>query len=71
MLSSMLGLRDVKDTLRRFADTQVRAIAGIAFMLMAMAAIEYDELIAPKVGWISDAWTVAGDLSRKITSFTL
>jgi hypothetical protein len=67
----MLGLRDVKDTLRRFADTQVGALAGIAFMFMAMAAIEYDEMIAPKVGWISDAWTVAGDFSRKITSFTL
>jgi hypothetical protein len=71
MLGSMLGLRDVKDTLRRFANTQVGALAGIAFMFMAMAAIEYDELIAPNVSWISDAWTVAGDFSRKITSFTL
>ncbi len=71
MLGSMFGLGGVKERLRRFADAQVNAIAGIAFMLMAMAAIEYDELIAPKVGWISDAWAVAGDLGRKITSFSL
>jgi hypothetical protein len=40
-------------------------VAGLAFMLLASAAIQYDEIIAPK---LSAGWSgVADELTRKIT----
>jgi hypothetical protein len=41
-------------------------------MLMAMAAIQYDEQIAQEVNRLSDGWTsVATDFSRWLASLTL
>lgn len=63
---------DMKTTLRSLCDTQVRLWAGMAFMALAMAAIQYDEIIAPSVGRISDAFSSAtSDLGRTLASFTL
>jgi hypothetical protein len=48
------------------------ALAGVAFICLAMAAIQYDETIAPQVERISDGWSnAATGVSRKLTSFTL
>lgn len=63
---------DLKQSARRIVDAQWRAMAGLAFMCLAMAAIQYDEIIAPKVERLSDGWsTAATDLGRKLSSFTL
>jgi hypothetical protein len=65
-------LTDFRATLRRFADGQTRLWAGLAFMVIAMAAIQYDEFVAPEMTRVADAWgTVATDFSRKLASFTL
>lgn len=63
---------DLKLGARRAFDTQWRAMAGLAFMCLAMAAIQYDEIIAPEVARLSDGWSsVATDLGRKLSGFTL
>jgi hypothetical protein len=63
---------DVKATLRRLGDAQLRLWAGMAFMVLAMASIQYDENIAPGVTRISDAWnSAATDLGRSLAGFTL
>ena len=62
----------MRQTLLKLYETQFRMWAGLAFMLAAMAAIEYDEIIAPEMNRISDAWgSVATDFSRRLASFTL
>jgi hypothetical protein len=62
----------VKATFRSLCDTQFRLWAGMAFMTLAMASIQYDENIAPSVGRISDAWSSATtDLGRSLAGFTL
>jgi hypothetical protein len=67
-----LDLNDIRESVRSAFDTQVRVWAGIAFMLMAMAAIQYDEIVAPKVHGLSDGiGSVATDMSRRLASFTL
>ncbi len=63
---------EVKGALRELCDAQFRLWAGMAFMVLAMASIQYDEVIAPGVGRISNAWTSATtDLGRSIAGFTL
>jgi hypothetical protein len=63
---------DLKATLRSLGDKQLRLWAGMAFMALAMASIQYDENIAPSVGRISDAWSSATtDLGRSLAGFTL
>lgn len=65
-------INDLKATLRSLGNTQFRLWAGMAFMVLAMASIQYDEIIAPGVGRISDAWNSAtSDLGRTLASFTL
>lgn len=63
---------DLKATLQSLFDRQFRLWAGMAFMALAMASIQYDENIAPSVGRITDAWSSAtSDLGRTLASFTL
>jgi hypothetical protein len=63
---------DLKATLRSLFDAQFRLWAGMAFVVLAMASIQYDERIAPGVDRISDAWNSAtSDLGRTLASFTL
>lgn len=65
-------VHELQTTLRGLLDTQLRLWAGMAFMVLAMASIQYDEIIAPGVGRISDAWNSAtSDLGRTLASFTL
>ncbi len=68
----MMALFDMKQSLRGASAFVFHAGASAAFMLMAMFAIQYDELIAPEMHRVSDAWgSVATDLGRKLASFAL
>jgi uncharacterized membrane protein len=72
MFGYAIDLGEVRRILRGVLDAQWRTFAGLVFMALAMAAIEYDEFIAPEVSRISDGWsTVATDFSRRLASFTL
>jgi hypothetical protein len=63
---------DLKATLRSLGDRQLRLWAGMAFMALALISIQYDEIIAPGVGRISDAWNSAtADLGRSLAGLTL
>lgn len=67
-----VDLNETRGAIRQFVDTQVRLWAGFAFMALAMLAIQYDEVVAPEVHRLSDGFSsVATDMSRKLTSFTL
>jgi len=49
-----------------------RGLAGLAFMVVAMAAIQYDERIAPEVTRLNHSLDgVTADLRTKLASFTL
>jgi hypothetical protein len=71
MFSYLIDFSDVKRRLKRLFDAHWRGLAGVAFMALAMAAIEYDEIIAPEVNRLSDGWSTVADFSRRLTSFTL
>ncbi len=72
MFGYVLDLSGVKQTMQRAFDAQWRVWGGLAFMALAMVAIQYDEIIAPEVARLSDGWsTTASDFSKRLTSFTL
>jgi len=63
---------ELKQNLRSAFDTHWRGLAGVAFMVMAMAAIQYDERLAPELTRLNDGFShVATDFSKKLSSFTL
>lgn len=67
-----IGLNEMRRKLRQVLDVQYRFWAGAAFVVMAMASIQYDEVIAPEMHRLSDAWSgVATDFSKRFASFTL
>jgi hypothetical protein len=50
----------------------IPAFAGAAFMVLAMAAIQYEERLAPELTRLNDGFShVATDFSKKMASFTL
>jgi hypothetical protein len=60
----------LKDTFRDLFAAQTRSWMGAAFVAVAMFSIQYEEVFAPHVARISDAWTnTAADFNRKLTSF--
>ena len=71
MFRTVIDLDEAKQKVRRLFNAQWRVLAGVAFMALAMAAIQYDEVIAPEVARLSDGWSTVADFSRKLTSFTL
>jgi hypothetical protein len=65
MFAFVLG--GVRRALGRVFDAHYRVLAGLAFMALAMAAIQYDEIVAPGFGRISDALgSATGDIGRKL-----
>jgi hypothetical protein len=67
-----IAIIELKQNLRSAFDTHWRGLAGVAFMVMAMAAIQYDERLAPELNRLNDGFsTVATDFSKKLASFTL
>lgn len=72
MFGYVIDLSSVRASMRRVADAQWRMLGGLAFMIIAMAAIQYDELIAPEVHRLSDGFaTATTDFRSKLASFTL
>jgi len=72
MFSFVIDLKEAKQSWKRAFDAHWRGLAGAVFMLLATAAIEYEEYIVPEVTRFSDGWsTAATDFSRRLASFTL
>ena len=67
-----IALIELKRNMRSIFDAQWGALAGVGFMVLAMAAIQYDERLAPELTRLNDGFShVATDFSRKLASFTL
>jgi hypothetical protein len=67
-----IALIELKQRFRRACDAQWRLLAGAAFMILAMAAIQYEERLAPELTRLNDGFAhVATDFSKKLASFTL
>lgn len=64
-------LSDLKQRLRTFRDAQYRFWAGAAFVVLAMASIQYEEVIAPGVSRVSDALSGAtADFRTRLTGLS-
>ncbi|MGD9981608.1 MAG: hypothetical protein AB7H66_05050 [Hyphomonadaceae bacterium] len=67
-----IALIELKQNIRSIFDAQFRVWAGAAFMMLAMAAIQYEERLAPELTRLNDGFShVAMDFSKKLASFTL
>jgi membrane protease subunit (stomatin/prohibitin family) len=67
-----IALIELKQNFRHAFDAQWRLLAGMAFMVLAMAAIQYDERLAPELTRLNDGFShAATDFSKKLASFTL
>ena len=70
MIETKLG--DLKRHLRELRDAQVRFWAGAAFVMLAMASIQYEEVIAPGVSRVGDTLSgVTADFRTRLSSFSL
>ncbi|MFT3727581.1 MAG: hypothetical protein QM759_07150 [Terricaulis sp.] len=68
MIGLALDLSDARDALHDLINTHLRTWVGAAFVALAMLSIQYEEVIAPSVNRISDAWS---STTAKITNFNL
>jgi len=59
MISFALDMSDFRDALANVFNHHLRTWAGAAFVALAMLSIQYEEVIAPSVIRISDAWSQA------------
>lgn len=56
---------------RAVADRVFHAIAGLAFTLLAMCAIQYEEVVSPEFARVSAAWgDAAMTVGRKLAELT-
>lgn len=63
---------ELKQNIRNMFDAQFRVWAGLAFMILATATIQYEERLAPELTRLNDGFShVATDFSKKLASFTL
>jgi hypothetical protein len=63
---------DLREQLHALLAAQARTWMGAAFVAAAMFSIQYEEVLAPHVARVSDAWTnTTADLGRRIASFSL
>jgi hypothetical protein len=66
------ALTEMKQHVNDRWDLMYRFFAGGAFVVLAMASIQYDEHVAPNVERVSNAWSMtATDVGRRLSSFTL
>ncbi len=66
------ALAEMKQHASERWDRVFRFCLGAAFVVLAMASIQYDEHVAPGVERVSDAWSMAAtDFSRRLSSLTL
>jgi len=72
MFGFAIDLHDLREHFDDFVAAQARTWMGAAFVAAAMFSIQYEEVFAPHVGRITDAWTsTTSDISRRIASFSL
>lgn len=72
MFGYAIDLDDLAGKVRDALTPHWRGLAGAFFMVLALVAISYEEILAPSVGRISDAWSAtAKDVGGKLTSLTL
>ena len=63
-----LGFSDARETLSNVFNHPRRWWDGATFVALAMLSIQYEEVIAPSVSRISDAWT---STTAKLTNLNL
>ncbi|MBL8530237.1 MAG: hypothetical protein JNK94_00750 [Hyphomonadaceae bacterium] len=67
-----MALSDTSDAFRVFIGSQARFWLGAAFVVLALLAIQYEEVIAPEMGRITNSLdAVTADLRTKLSSFAL
>ena len=67
-----IALSELKQNFRTVLDAHWRGLAGLAFMVLAMASIQYDERLAPELNRLNDGFShAATNFSNKLSSFTL
>ena len=67
-----IALIELQQNFRSAFDTHWRGLAGLAFMVLAMAAIQYDEHLAPELNRLNDGISqVDTNFTNKLASFTL
>ena len=72
MFGFAIDLHDLQEHFGALLAAQARTWMGAAFVAAAMFSIQYEEVFAPHVTRISDAWTnTTADLSRRISSLSL
>lgn len=64
---AMFSLTAMKQSLSGVTSHTFYAMAGIAFTVLAMFAIQYEENIAPEVARVA---TAATDIGKKLTSLS-
>lgn len=68
----MIGLSSSARLVRQAFATVAGALAGVTFMVLASASIQFDETMAPKLSGLTNSWSgAAAGLGRKIMSFSL
>lgn len=69
MIAIKFDWTDVKHQTRHMVSAHFARMAGVAFAALAMVSIEYEEVIAPSLSRVSDAWSsVTIDIGRKVVS---
>ena len=72
MFGFAIDLHDLRQHFHDLIAAQARTWMGAAFVAAAMFSIQYEEVLAPHVARISDAWSsTAADLSRRLSGFSL
>ena len=67
MFGFAIDLQDLREHFHGLVAAQARTWMGAAFVAAAMFSIQYEEVFAPHVARVSDAWTnTTADLSRRI-----
>ena len=68
MIGLALDFSDAREALDRAINAHLRNWIGAAFVALAMLSIQYQEVIAPNVSRISDAWS---STAAKLTNLSL
>ena len=72
MFGFAIDLHDLREHFHGLVAAQARTWVGAAFVAAAMFSIQYEEVLAPHVTRISDAWNATtADISRRIAGFSL
>lgn len=62
----MFGLIWINAALKGALTAVGAALAGLAFLLLASASIQFDEVVAPKIGRLANSLDAAADAGRRL-----